>query len=141
MIDINEEQSLGESEIQQIHDGLLATDPVNQPRRHTPLFLSMRDSSKDLVGGVIAATVWNWVIIDSLWVREDFRGQGHGSRLLTRAEEIARGRGCTHARLDTFDYQARRFYERLGYSVYAQLEDLPPGHMQHHMTKLLSSIS
>ncbi|MEO5904157.1 MAG: GNAT family N-acetyltransferase [Gemmatimonadaceae bacterium] len=141
MIEINEEQSLNELEIRRIHDGLVATDPVNQPRHYAPLFLSLRDPDLRLVGGVLASTVWNWLSIDALWVNQELRGQGYGSRLVAQAEQVARKRGCTHARLDTFDYQARAFYERLGYSVYAQLEGFPEGHAQLHMTKLLPSAS
>lgn len=141
MIELNEEQSLDEFEIQRIHDGLVATDPVNRPRRYAPLLLSLRDSDLRLVGGVLASTVWNWLSIDALWVNPELRGQGYGSRLVAQAEQVARSRGCTHARLDTFDYQARAFYERLGYSVYAQLAGFPEGHAQLHMMKLLPSAS
>ncbi|MEO7359586.1 MAG: GNAT family N-acetyltransferase [Gemmatimonadaceae bacterium] len=137
MIELNEEQSLDELEVKRIHDGLVATDPVDQPRHYAPLFLSLRDSDLRLVGGVLASTVWNWRSIDALWVNPELRGQGYGSRLVARAEQVARSRGCTHARLDTFDYQARVFYERLGYSVYAQLAGFLKGHTQLHMTKLL----
>lgn len=141
MIEINEEQSLDELEIQRIYDGLVATDPINQPRHYAPLSLSLRDADLRLVGGVLASTVWSWLSIDALWVSQELRGQGYGSRLVAQAEHVARSRGCTHARLDTFDYQARGFYERLGYSVYAQLEGFPEGHVQLHMMKLLPSAS
>lgn len=141
MIEINEEQSLDVIEIQRIHDGLVATDPINRPRHYAPLLLSVRDSDLRLVGGLLASTVWNWLSIDALWVNQDLRGQGYGSRLVARAEQVARARGCTHARLDTFDYQAQVFYESLGYSVYAQLEGFPAGHVQLHMMKLLPSAS
>ncbi len=141
VIEINEEQSLDESEIQRIHAGLVATDPVDQPRQYAPLLLSLRDSDLRLVGGVLASTVWNWLSIDALWVNPELRGLGYGSRLVAQAERVARSRGCTHARLDTFDYQARAFYERLGYSVYAQLEGFPEGHAQLHMTKYLPPAS
>jgi GNAT superfamily N-acetyltransferase len=141
MIEIKEEQSLDAADTQRIHDGLLATDPVNQPRLYAPLLLSLRDSDSRLVGGVLASTIWTWLSIDALWVHQELRGFGHGSRLLAEAEQIARSRGCTHARLDTFDFQARAFYERLGYTAYAQLEGFPAGHVQLHMRKLLQRAS
>jgi GNAT superfamily N-acetyltransferase len=139
LIEIREEQALEQSEMQRIYHGLVATDPISQPRNYQPLFLSLRDSDKRLVGGVLASIVWDWLAIDALWVENEIRGKGYGRRLLERAEEIARGRGCTHVRLDTFDFQARAFYERAGYSVYAQLDGFPPGHVQFHMTKQLGS--
>lgn len=141
VIEIKEEQSLEQSEMQRIYHGLVATDPINQPRNYQPLFLSLRDSDMHLIGGVLASIVWDWLAIDALWVENEFRGRGYGRQLLAKAEEIARSRGCTHSRLDTFDFQARDFYERVGYTVYAQLDGFPPGHVQFHMTKQFSSAS
>ena len=53
------------------------------------------------------------------------------------AEELALSRGCTDAILDTFEYQARPFYEKLGYPVYATLEGYPPGYRQYYLRKRL----
>ena len=39
-------------------------------------------------------------------------------------------RGCRGAYLDTFSYQARPFYERLGYEVFGTLDDYPAGHQR-----------
>ena len=138
MLDINEETSLDAAEVQRIYDGLSATDPLEQPRGYAPLVLSLRDEGLQLRGGVLASTVWNWLSVDALWVDPRLRGLGHGRRLMLRAEQRARARGCTRARLDTFDFQARAFYEGLGYHVYAQLEDFPVGHVQFHMRKILA---
>jgi hypothetical protein len=46
-------------------------------------------------------------------------------------------RGCHGAFLDTFSYQARPFYEKLGYEVFGTLEDYPPGHQRFYMRKRL----
>jgi hypothetical protein len=43
------------------------------------------------------------------------------------AEEEAAARGCHGAWLDTFEFQARGFYERLGYTCFAELGDYPVG--------------
>ena len=140
MFKIEEEPSLDEADTQRIYDGLLATDPTSQPRRYAPLVLSLRDSDARLMGGVLASTVWNWLSIDALWIDDTLRGQGHGRRLVSQAERVARGRGCSHARLDTFDFQAQAFYEHLGYSVYARLDGFPTGHVQLHMQKRLEQV-
>jgi hypothetical protein len=44
-------------------------------------------------------------------------------------------RGCHGVWLDTFTFQARGFYERLGYSVFGAIEDYPPGHSRHFLKK------
>jgi len=138
MHEIKEETSLNAADTQWIYDGLLAADPQSEPRRFAPLVLSLRDSEARLMGGVLAATAWNWLSIDALWIDESLRGRGYGQALLVETEALARKRGCTHARLDTFDFQARGFYERFGYTVYAQLDGFPAGHTQFHLRKTLS---
>ena len=57
---------------------------------------------------------------------EALRGQGLGSRLLLAAEDLAVSRGCRGSCLGTFDFQARTFYERHGYAVFAELLGFPP---------------
>ena len=65
------------------------------------------------------------------------QGQGTGRRILIAAEEEALRRGCRYAWLDTFSFQARGFYEKLGYSVFGTLEDYPAGHSRYFLRKTL----
>jgi GNAT superfamily N-acetyltransferase len=88
-----------------------------------------------LIGGLIGFTYWNWLFVKQLWVSEAFRSQGHGSELMLAAEREAAGRGCGHAHLDTFDFQALPFYRKLGYVVFGELEDFPPGHTRYFLQK------
>ena len=57
--------------------------------------------------------------------------------MLLALEDKARERGCEFSHLDTFSYQARPFYEKLGYEVFATLEDYPPGQQRFYMKKTL----
>ena len=70
-------------------------------------------------------------------VDERARGQGIGTQLLTAAEDLARSRGCIGASLDTFEYQARPFYEKLGYKLFGTLDGFPPGSRQFYLSKPL----
>ena len=97
----------------------------------------MRDENGKLVGGVWGYLNWNWLSVNFVWLSEDLRGGGHGKQLLLALESIARERGCQFAHLDTFSYQARPFYEKLGYEVFATLEDYPPGQQRFFMKKTL----
>ena len=80
-------------------------------------------------------------MIDGLWIDDALRGQGLGRQLLLRSEAIAVARGCRGAWLGTFDFQARGFYERHGYRVFAALPDFPAGHTHYHLRKDLGSTS
>jgi GNAT superfamily N-acetyltransferase len=70
-------------------------------------------------------------------VDDRFRGAGHGSALIEAAEQLARERDCIGVNLDTFEYQARPFYEKLGYTVFGTLEGYPPGYRQFFLAKPL----
>jgi GNAT superfamily N-acetyltransferase len=101
------------------------------------LNLVARDESNTIIGGLIGETYWGWLYVDVLWVAEDRRSQGLGRRLLTQAEEEARARGCGNVYLDTFDFQALGFYEKLGYAVFGTLPGFPGTHTRYFLTKTL----
>jgi GNAT superfamily N-acetyltransferase len=100
-----------------------------------PLAVLARDGAGRLVGGVVARANWNWLHVSLVWVAEELRGGGIGALLLAAVEDEGRARGCTHAHLDTFSYQARPFYERHGWRVFATLDDYPPGHQRFFLRK------
>ena len=64
---------------------------------------------------------------------------GLGSSLLATAEHEARLRGCRGAWLDTFEFQARGFYERAGYVVFGEIPDYPPGSARYFLKKALGA--
>ena len=101
------------------------------------LVLLIRNDAGAVTGGLWARTAWRWLFVELLFIPEDRRGTGLGCELLQRAEEEAIKRGCHHAWLDTFSFQARGFYEKLGYSIFGRLDDYPPGHSRFFMTKAL----
>ena len=136
---IVQENNLADSDRRIILDGLLTFSDActERPRHYRSLQLTMRDRAGTVAGGVLAASVWEWLVIDALWVRADLRRHGHGRRLMRAAETAGIALGCRYVRLDTFDFEARGFYERLGYEVYAQLDGFPEGHTQFHLRKRL----
>ncbi len=118
--------------------GLLAFNEARLgPSREQPVKFVVRDSAGTVVGGILGHTRWRWLYIAKLWVDESARGQRLGTRLMAAAEDLARSRGCTDVSLDTFDYQARPFYEKLGYELFGTLEGYPPGSRQYYLRKRL----
>jgi GNAT superfamily N-acetyltransferase len=103
-----------------------------------PLAVFARDGRGALVGGAHGQVNWSWLHVGLLWVAAELRHAGLGSRLLGAIEGGARERGCTNAHLDTFSYQARPFYERHGYALFATLEDYPPGERRYFLRKALT---
>src|SRR5207247_1340698 len=92
-----------------------------------PLEIYVRNRAARIVGGLVATTIWDWMYVELLWVDTGGRGQELGRRLMAAAEAAAQARGCRHAHLRTFSFQARGFYEKCGYRVIGRLDDYPPG--------------
>ena len=113
--------------------------PDGDPKRAIGWFgRKMTDEDGKIIAGCTAIrTVWGTSELDFLWVDESYRRQGLGSRLLREVEQVLQESGCTIVQLDTFDWQARGFYEKNGYSVFGTLEDCPPGHCRYYMKKSL----
>ncbi|WP_330175386.1 GNAT family N-acetyltransferase [Streptomyces sp. NBC_01498] len=121
-----------------------ARSPVLREMRGTaedeefPLHVWLVDPSTGALAGGLTAHVWaRWLHVDLLWVDERHRGSGLGTRLLSEAEDLARARGCLHARLETWDFQAPAFYRRQGYDLAGHIPDYPPGVTEFFFTKRL----
>lgn len=111
--------------------------PVTGVAGFRPIAVFARDRQGTLVGGVQGLVNWTWLHVALLWVAAEARHRGLGSRLLDAIEAAGRERGCTMAHLDTFSYQARPFYERHGYELFATLDDYPVGHQRFFLRKKL----
>ncbi len=88
-------------------------------------------------GGLWGKCAYDWLFVELLSVPEELRGQGLGSALMARAEDIAREAGCVGIWLDTFAFQARGFYEKLGFSVCGEIADHPVGQTRYFLQKRL----
>lgn len=108
---------------------------VDSPDGH--LGVLIKDDAGQTVGGLTAWWYYDWMFIELLFVPEALRGQDLGTRLMTEAEAYARGRKMTGIWLDTFSFQARGFYEKLGYTVFGALPDYPAGHARFFLSKRL----
>jgi GNAT superfamily N-acetyltransferase len=103
-----------------------------------PLTLVLHDDEGRIAGGAIGETNWGWLHVRVLAVSQELRGRGWGSRLIREMERIAAGRGCHHVWVDTFSFQARPFYERLGFRAFGILPDYPSGHERCFLAKPLA---
>lgn len=111
--------------------------PAVKERGFNPIAAVARDADGKLVGGIHALVNWNWLYVALVWVAPERRYGGLGSQLLAAIEAAGVERGCKRAHLDTFSYQARPFYESHGYTVFATLDDYPPGQQRFFMRKTL----
>ncbi len=99
----------------------------------------LRDpKSGEVVGGLWAHSVADWMFVDLLFVPEAWRSRGIGRSMMARAEEAARKRNCVGVWLHTGTFQAPGFYEKLGYSRFGEIADYPRGHATYFYCKRLA---
>lgn len=97
---------------------------------------SVYDNEK-LVGGAIGSIKFGWYFLDELWIDENYRKNGIGTMLIKKIEEYATENKAIGVRMETWNFQARGFYEKMGYKVYATFEDCPPGTTDYFLRKKL----
>src|ERR1700675_4275578 len=92
-----------------------------------PFVLTIKaPGSDEILGGLVAVSYWGSFFISDVLSPETARGQGLGLELMRQGEQEARARNCRHMWLTTYEFQARPFYERLGFEVFGRLDGLEP---------------
>lgn len=126
----------GETEREAILAPLVAhNDAMAGPTERHPVAIVIRDETGAIVGGLWGVTGYRWLFVQYLALPSQLRGQGRGRELMKAAEAEAKRHGCIGVWLDTFSFQARGFYERLGYRAFGQIDDYPPGETRFFLSK------
>ncbi|MDZ4718723.1 MAG: GNAT family N-acetyltransferase [Roseiflexaceae bacterium] len=103
------------------------------------LAIFVRDETGQIIAGIHGGSWAGYLEIHNLWVHEQLRGQGYGSRLLALAETEARQRDCTQVLLDTHDFQAIDFYKKCGYHVFGSFDGIGGRYTRFYLRKQLSN--
>jgi GNAT superfamily N-acetyltransferase len=90
------------------------------------LAIFVREAGR-IVAGISGWTWGDCCELQSLWVEPGLNGRWLGIRLIAAAEAEAAARGCKQTVHFTFDFQARRLYERAGYELVGRVEAFPSG--------------
>lgn len=91
----------------------------------TKEYLLTKEEGGNLLAVLQAIQSIETVHIKNLVVAKAAQGKGLGSQLLLELEEAARQNGVTSVTLSTKSYQAKEFYLKNGYQIYASLENVP----------------
>lgn len=124
-------------DIGEIHEMLKEYNLVHrEASENVPIGVFLEDDNRKLAG-LTGETFGNWLCIRFLFVSEQLRGKGIGSKLLEAAEREAKQCGCKYAFVDTFSFQAPAFYKKHGYQEVFTLEEYPYTGKRHYYTKNL----
>jgi GNAT superfamily N-acetyltransferase len=115
-------EAKGESVDQAVHVGLRAFNRalVGWPERQN-FNVVLRVEEDRLRGGILASLNFDTLVLEDVLVEQGSRHGDHGARLIALAEEEGHRRSAQLAVVSTFTWQARPFYEKLGYAVFAEL--------------------
>lgn len=102
-----------------------------------PVWVSAKDDTGGLVGGLRGFVLLHWLNVELLFVDDAARHKGLGRRLLETAEQKARELGARNVTLNTFEWQAREFYLKQGYEEFGRIDDYVQGFYVAHMKKAL----
>ncbi|MDO4460577.1 MAG: GNAT family N-acetyltransferase [Clostridia bacterium] len=129
---------LNPKDVSDIRNGLLEYNiPRLEDKEPRELGIYHRVNGK-IKAGLTGETHGNWLEVEYLWVSEELRGKGIGSSILKKSEEIARERGCRYVFLNTFGFQAPKFYEKYGYKEVFTMQNFPKTGTKHFYMKELT---
>jgi len=86
-----------------------------------------------VIGFASGLTNHRWFYLTDMWVRENHRRQGLGSKLLSMLEEEAKSIGMEHIYTWTSGLINPLFYEKLGYRAFTVFEDFYEIAGYHHI--------
>lgn len=142
MSELNIYQDCTKEDLKKIDDGIVQWNFEKLYTDQEPLVddvnLALRNENGEICGGLVSYIYYYILEIQLLWVDKDYHYMGYGTKLLKEAEEIAKDKGCTMVKLDTFDFQAPNFYKKHGYEVFGVLDNSPKGHKRFFLKKELN---
>ena len=90
-----------------------------------------------LIGGAVGFVKYKWYFLSLLFIEEKYRNHGIGSQLMREIENYAKKENLTGVRLETWDFQARGFYEKNGYELFGEIHNCPPQITEYLLKKEL----
>jgi GNAT superfamily N-acetyltransferase len=131
-------QQEGGAEAQVVRDRLdIFNVGVTGVSAYYPVNFILKNERDEVMGGLLGSIWGGWLHITYLWVDEAERGKDSATEMMDQAEAYARERHCHSIMLDTHSFQARPFYEKRGFEIFATLDDWPKGHKKFFLKKKL----
>ncbi len=115
---INYEANPKSEDIQVLNDGIMEQAKQKKGMKQLDFFAFLiRDEKGKVIGGCGGDIMYGGLHVGQLWVTESLHGQGYGTELMKKAEELAKKSKCNFIVVNTFDWEALDFYKKLGFYV------------------------
>jgi len=103
--------------------------PYSEQKRHNVV----AEENGLVVGFASGFTNHKWFFLSDIWVREEYRRQGLGTKLLSMLEDAIRVIGMEHIYTWTSGFTNPIFYEKQGYHKFTVFEDFFEVKNYHHI--------
>lgn len=107
------------------------------PFDFSPFLLEISDGGR-FVGGLHGNRLYGWLFIRFIAIDPALRGQGWGRKLVEAAEDKARAEGLKGLFLDSYGFQAPKFYEKLGFTTWLRIGEDGQKTTRHYLAKPLT---
>lgn len=127
-----------QNDVNAVRRGLVAYNLAHVPDLYTYTageFAVVMQEEGRIVAGAICEIDWGWLFFDSVWTDESVRGKGYGTLVMQSAETHAVQHNTMQSYLFTTTFQARPFYEKIGYTLFGQVDDHPQGYSFYGLEK------
>jgi GNAT superfamily N-acetyltransferase len=105
---------------------------------HAHFSIFLRAPGGQIRGGADCHALWRRLFLKTLWIAEELRGRGLGSKLMEAVEREARARSCRSVWLTALGDRACHFYDRLGYQVFGVHPEYVRGQSLYSLRKDLA---
>ena len=91
----------------------------------------------EFAGGITMCKKMNWLDLDVLFVKEEYRKMKIGTALINEIIKYCEEDKIDGIHLYTLDFQAKGFYEKMGFTLVAEIKDWPVGITRYELIKYI----
>lgn len=135
VVDCSENKTVGDilySNLKQFNESIIGSYETK------PFCIYATNNENEVIGGVKGDIFGQLCRIFTAWIHKDYRSKKFGTKILGELEKLATDNNCNIIQVDTTEFQAKEFYEKMGFSVLATLPDNFMGYKSFILRKKLN---
>ncbi len=122
----------------------------NNENGNTPYFKNRSEELKEkevfgcyafeeqkVIGGMIVYESLQWLQIQKTFIDSQYRRKNIGASIFKKLEEYAKQKNLVGIKVETLDFQAKGFYEKMGCQLLYELKDCPRGNIEYGFIKYI----
>ena len=88
-----------------------------------------------IIGGALGYIKYGWYFLNDFYIEEEYRGHGIGTQIIKEIEQFALDNKALGVRVESWDFQDPKFYQKLGYVILSEFKDCPLGTVCYSLYK------